>query len=180
MNLLAIVLMLGFGTYCVFHMVSVKRKLVTEARKQLKANLQKRFDLVDNMFSIVKVHVPEYGAMLETLINLRLDAAKKTDEETSDEMKQEIFQMLYDLINVPSYKSENDEEIRKEFNFQLMLIESNISSAHAHYLSMLKSYTRISNKLNLPRLKTYPIPMIKAASEEKKKTVLTLLDSMVG
>lgn len=176
MELQTTLIVTGLFAMSLIHFLITTRLTMLDARSNLKANLDRRYDLIKDMFKIVQVHIPEYGSMLELLITMRLDRSKSMDENTNIELNQEVFQMLFELINVTGYVSENDTHIRDQFKAKLEVIEKNIKAANAHYENCLSAHNRVFFFVTEP----FSVPAIHVPTEEKKKAVLKLLDSMVS
>jgi hypothetical protein len=167
---MSVLLVVAFITLFVLHGLISRKWSATDAKGHLRGQLYRRYQLIESMFHIVQIHVPQYGAMLENIISLRLNAAKKLDEKTSDEMHQEVFDILMGLIETPGYVTENDVELRNELKKNLASAEAGIVAAQNYYLSTLNDFNSYARRLGLKTIDSYELPVSHYSQEAKQET----------
>lgn len=126
----------------VYNFLVGKRNKVKNAFSSIDVMLKKRFDLIPNLYDLVKKYMEHESGILEKITALRSNLSKK---EISENERIEQYKEMDDLINQVNLIAENYPDLKASNNFlqlqgTLSDIEEQISAARRTYNANATEY----------------------------------------
>lgn len=167
----------------IYNSLIYKKNQIENIKGSIDALLNKRYDLIPNLVSAVKVYMDYESKLLKEIVSLRsaLYGEKSIEDrlKASDRLSELIERLFVNFENYPDLKANNS---ILQLQLELSEIEEQISAARRAYNQVVTDFNNalemfpsniIANILGYKRQKVFSIPQ----EEKKNINIKKLFDS---
>ena len=165
--ILSVVLIVFLTTIIISNRIIAKKNQVDQAYSSIDVYLQKRFDLVPNLVSLLKVYLAHEKEILNKITQLRIDSKRSDNPIESIENSNRLTGIMSSLnLHIEDYPELKADEQFSNLQNELTDIEELISAARRAYNAAV---TRYNNSIQM-----FPASIIAGIRKDKKQLLLDI------